>query len=247
MGHLLLTVSARSVVVVGLLLMVLTIAFGIIKKRVSSGKWDRGVKVWCAALGLLVGSFLVTGLTGMWDHHNQVFYAPAVVAVIGLVSLIQPVMLARPAIFLGGLAVLAVGLSGVTSPATYAKAVRSFPWSLAQIGEVSPEAAAILSTGVPRTYARIGQNDDRGHAYGLRDWKLACPRFYQYPFDDPQVLQEVSDCLPSADVIVVSPNAIAKPGDGSATWSAYLEYVRRTLDDHYSCRPFQAVTICVRR
>lgn len=206
----------------------------------------RGLVLWACAGSALVGAFVVLGLTGLWDHHGQVLYVPAILVGVGAVHRFQPSFNVRSILPVAALVGLAVVLSGPSAPLRYGgAALVTGPRALAALNDVSAEARAVLSVAPSGTYARLGANDDDGHAYGLRDWKLVCPRFQQYAFDGAEVLKSVAECLPKADVVLVSPAAGPKVGD--STWNAYWAEVESTLQEGYVCEARQEERICARR
>lgn len=248
-GHLARMASTQTLSVVVLLLL---IAIWVLLAHMRSGTpilLDGRNAILGASVGLsLLGAVVVLGFTGLWPHHAQALYVAAVLAVIGLIHRLQPVFNVRSVLPVAAFTALAMGLAGQTSLAAYPESVvRSIthgPSSLASLGSVPPEAQAILSFGDHGTYARVGQNDDLGHAYGLGGWKLVCPKFDQYSFDSLQTLRDVSECLPSAKVIVVSPSAIKIPDD--ETWNTYITNVEATLRAQYSCATWGDERVCVR-
>ncbi len=246
-GHLTRVASIDAVVIAAAVAGAIVWAF--VKGRRSGGTHpvERSSLVfWACAGSALVGALVVMGFTGMWDHHGQVLYVPAILVGVGAVHRFQPEFNVRSVLPVAALVGLAVVLSGPTAPLRYGgAALVSGPRALAELNDVSAEARAVLSVAPSGTYARLGANDDDGHAYGLRDWKLACPRFQQYAFDAAEVLKGVADCLPTAEVVLISP--AAGPKEGDSTWNAYWAKVESTLQDGYACEKWQEERICSRR
>ena len=185
-----------------------------------------GSDLWpVAAVGLAVAMGILA-VSGMWPHHAQILYAPAVLT--GLLVVRHLPEADRPA------AIATAVLTGVLLAGGTPLFHPALPDDLAGRTAALP----------PGSYARVGLNDDFGHAYGLRDRELACPRFAQYPFDSPEVLAQTADCLPQADVILVAPSAVPDPQ--YPAWNAYLEGVERLLQQQYSCQPRDGARICTR-
>ncbi|WP_344364913.1 hypothetical protein [Arthrobacter humicola] len=246
-GHLMLVASIDAVVVATAVAGAIVWVFA--ENRLAGGTRPverRSLMLWACAATALVAALVVLGFTGMWDHHGQVLYVPAILVGVGAVQRFQSGFNVRSKLHMAALVGLIVALSGPTAPLRYGgAALISGPRSLAALNDVSAEARAVLSVGPSGTYARLGANDDDGHAYGLRDWKLACPRFQQYAFDTAEVLNSVAECLPRAEVILLSP--AAGPKDGDPTWNAYWAKVESTLRDGYACEKWQDERICTRR
>lgn len=246
-GHLMRVASIDAVVIATAVAVAVVWVFA--KDRRAGGTRPlerRGLVLWACAGSALVGALVVLGFTGMWDHHGQVLYVPAILVGVGAVHRFQPAFNVRSKFPVAALVGLAVVLSGPTAPLRYGgAALISGPRSLAALNDVSAEARAVLSVAPSGTYARLGANDDDGHAYGLRDWTLACPRFQQYAFDTAEVLESLAECLPTAEVILLSP--AAGPKEGDSTWNSYWAKVESTLQDGYACEKWQEERICTRR
>jgi hypothetical protein len=196
----------------------------------------------------LLGGTVVLGFTGIWPHHAQILSVPAVLAVIGFIHFLQPVFNVRSVLPVVAFTALAFGLAGQASLTAYPESVMrslaNLPYSLSRLGSIPPEARAVLSFGEHGTYARVGENDDLGHAYGLRGWKLVCPKFHQYPFDSEQALRDVLACLPDAQAVIVSPSAYPIPGEEK--WNSYIANVEAVLRLNYSCVDWGGERICMR-
>jgi hypothetical protein len=107
-----------------------------------------------------------------------------------------------------------------------------------------PEARQVLAVGDSGTYARLGQNDDLGHAIGLRNWHLACPRFHQYPFLPKELLDEVRDCASKTPVLILSA-ALKTRDTGPAEWNEFVTDIE-SLVKSYHCDDVSGVRVCRR-
>jgi hypothetical protein len=209
----------------------------------KSGRRHAPIVLAAACGATLAGSLLILSITGFWLHHLQILYIPAILA--GL-SLSSPVDLAAnrgrvPALGL----VVAAGylLGGAPMPAAYAQSLASSYASYARLSEFSPEARRLLLIGASGTYARFGTNDDQGHALGLRGWKLACPRFHQYYFEPPALLNRVYECASTAPVLIIS--AHFEP-NSSPSWNEFVARTEGLLVEKYSCDASTGLRICRR-
>lgn len=245
-GHLLRVTSGAALLVGAVIVLILAWVLWAHKRSGTPVRPDkRSLILWVCVGSSLLGAVAVLGVSGLWCHHDQVLYIAAILASIGVVHRLQLVFNVRSAVPAAAFICLAVCLSGPVYPAGCSQSMLSVPQLLGQLGSISPEAEGVLSVGNQGTYARVGQNDDAGHAYGLGGWDLACPRFHQYPFDSAQDLNDVWECLPTAEVIIVSPSASPIAGDG--TWNTYLGKVEATLHERYSCSQRGQGRICVRQ
>ena len=202
-----------------------------------------------AAFFTSVVALVVLSMTGVQFHHAQILCIPTIIALLGLSSLLD-----RAAQRSGVLALATIILTGLLMgghplfPPQYAAYTKSRLLESFTIHErVSPETKSIGSLATPGAYARIGQNDDEGHAIGLRDWKLACPRFHQYPFLPEAILNVVLDCASRSPTLLVSASFKAEPG-ASPQWLNFVAKGEELISRHYSCRSaLSDIRVCVRR
>lgn len=199
--------------------------------------------VWAPTVAALVAAMLTLAVTGVWPHHAQILYVPAVLAgLIVVVRLGQKLDPRRP-VTIAVCVLVAVLLAGASTP-LISPSLRDARTTMASLTAVPPETAGLEALAAGGGYARVGQNDDAGHAVGLRGRDLVCPRFHQYPFESADVLAETLVCLPHADVIVVSP--LATPVPDAPAWNRFIEQVERILVEGYSCQPWNGERICTR-
>src|SRR5262249_8575358 len=130
------------------------------------------IAISAACILTFIGSLAVLSITGLSWHHLQILYIPSIIVVVSLTSL-PPASAA-----IARLRTLAViFLIGLMMAGTltwtlirYKGAIRSFREVYAELNELSPETRRLLAIGTSGTYARLGINDDRGHAVGLSNW-----------------------------------------------------------------------------
>jgi hypothetical protein len=223
-----------------LLLMLTTFFVGLIillkerRKGQDSASDSRTARtLWVCQLWALGTGIAVLATTGMWHHHGQVLYAGAVLLTIDLASYLQWHIIRKPGVTVVGFLCFSLLLSGTAGPWKYYESVTTMDESVAGLTEPSPETISILSIAPQGNYARVGQNYDGGHAFGLHKWNLMCARFHQYPFDSSRLLQDTVECLKGAEVILVDASAVPIPGQEK--WNAYLEQVNALLDAGYVC------------
>lgn len=195
----------------------------------------------------LLGGLAILAVTGMWPQHAQVLYVSVVLCLVLVARHLQERSLPKlvSAVALGALAIV---LSGGWLPETFASgppvAARG---PLAALTATSPETTALASEGASGRYARLGMHDDHGHAEGLGAWTLGCPRFHQYPFDDPELLDDAVECATRQPFLIVSDSVAPRDdGDRSAAWNAFVAKAEAALSRHYSCRAFPGGRVCRR-
>lgn len=225
------------------------LALALVRAQASSrADWVRGGQartLWWSAVWSLAAVVGVLALTGKWPGHAKILIIPAALALI-VVCTAGPRSLRRyagaPTI---AVLVIVLLLAGVPPVRGYLTSLEYGRANLNLQGTVSAHAELVLATGPAASYARVGQGDDPAHATGLRDWNLACPRFQQYWWESPATLQRTLDCLPSADVILVTPDLYGPVT--SDAWGAFQLDVERILSTGYDCEETNGVRICVRR
>ena len=97
----------------------------------------------------------------------------------------------------------------------------------------------IASTG---TYARLGQNDDNAHAKGLQNWKLACPRFHQYPFEDVFIFKQTLDCIDEAEFLIISPQF--KEYSQTSVWNEFVKLAMIEVGQKFNCKTLLNNQVC---
>ena len=101
--------------------------------------------------------------------------------------------------------VAAMLLSGTLNPRIYLAGPRGFLVRLHDLTLPAEQATALRAvTGGPAAYARLGQNDDGGHATGLSDFTLVCPSIQQYPFYSADELARARACADTAPYLIVT-------------------------------------------
>jgi hypothetical protein len=204
-------------------------------------------------IGICVATMLsgvvVLALTGFWRHHTQILYISAVLSVICMARFFDNLM--RRAFVPAVVASLCLAfiLAGIPSSRGYLSDLANFFSRYARLQGLSPEAARLLSVSTSGTYARLGRNDEMGHAVGLRHWTLACPRFHQYPFESEAILNETFECASRSPTLLIGANLGTAEG-GAYNWPAWKHYVSRIeelLSTHYTCDASSGLRVCVRR
>lgn len=182
----------------------------------------------------------------MWNHHNQILYVPAALVAISLAPRLVTALNQSKAV----LAVLLVVcfsllLGGVTNLEAYTgNPFHTWADKISALSSVSPETRRLLAQDASGSYARLGKNDDEGHAAGLDKWTLVCPKFHQYPFDSQESLDRVLACIPSASTLIVE-NSLAKE-EGWPAWNVFVGKVEELISSSYQCDAKVGLRICSR-
>jgi hypothetical protein len=120
-----------------------------------------------ASILTFVGAFAVLSTTGLWQQHRQILYIPAVVAVLAVSPLLDSAAKIARLRTLGLIFLIGFLMAGPFTLKEHIAHIRTFRESYAALHELSPEAQRLLAIATFGTYARLGGNDDEGHAFGL--------------------------------------------------------------------------------
>ena len=192
----------------------------------------------------LLAAVGITALTGLWEHHAQLFYGPAALAGVLVAGALQKLSLSwvtgLSAIFLTGIV-----LSGGLSARETIDSGLSAPTRWADLFRVSQAAEDVRQLDSNLTYMRLGSNTGDSHAYGLRDYDFACYQFVQYYYDLPETLDYIPTCLPTADIVIVDNSLRERPG--ADRWNDYVSESRSVLAQSFDCVPRDYGELCRRR
>lgn len=203
---------------------------------------NRGL--WWAAVWCLPSIALVLVFTGKWPGHAKLLMIPGVIAVAVVASnFSRNSRYSSSASFLVIL-LLGILIAALPSPRPF---LNSLEYARAVINlnrEMSSQAKAIAQTGPPSTYARVGQGQDPAHAIGLREWKLACPRFQQYWWENEEILASTRDCISRADVVLVTDDLYGPVTN--STWEAFQNDIEQVLSENFMCESRADFRVCLK-
>jgi len=201
--------------------------------------------LWWTAVATLIAGLLVVAGTGLWSHHAQIFFISGVLAAVLLTTALPTFQSFN---FTGavGLAAVAVLLSGVPSLRDTADEVLSAPTRFADLSRTADATVSLQSIApAGSTYARLGKNTEDSHAQGLRDLELVCYQFLQYPYDPPENLARIPECLPTADFVIVDPTFAIEPGQDK--WNEFIDKSATILRRDFDCQSEPWGELCVNR
>lgn len=252
-AHFLMTRTANSVflicVVIVILFYTLLNIVNTKNAKLSIKNFDK-LDLWFYTSISLSSSLLIIMLTGMWQHHNQILAIPAIFALMILSKVYESLASKKSLIIIAASILLTIGFTGLRLSEVF-PSFKNAQVSISKLISVSPEASALLALSKAGSYARIGTNDDSGHAYGLQDWKLVC-RVYQiypiYPKAIEKYLKETLNCLPDAAVIIVSPEAqkwLSFEVKTHGYMNEFINQVNVMLENNYDCGIIFGILRCV--
>lgn len=200
-----------------------------------------GGKVLAAAITSFCASAAMLAATGLWRQHLQILSIPAILSVCAvLASDLKSRTVPRLAITI----LLSWILSGAGDPRRYVEAARRLGDNWKGLNAVPQDTLAMTAGARPSTYARLGKNDDGGHAIGLARWKLGCARFHQYPFDTAEIRNKALDCAAGVETILVTPSFA--PEQGQPEWNRFVAQGEKLLSARFHCDRRGIFRICRR-
>jgi hypothetical protein len=195
----------------------------------------------------LVCSVLVLAVTGLWNRHVQTMYFVDSLIIICVTGLVLD-RLRSKLVASGAIVLLSALLSGSTDVRDYLADPREFRQKLLAIRVPSDETLGLIRETGPAGYARIGLNDDNGHAFLLTKYHLVCRDFHQYYFYDKERLARILNCAARAPFLIVS-GSVSKWDTApewlppysnreslTKTWNEYVDNVEAMLSRDFSCR-----------
>ena len=232
----------EPVMVAGAVISVAATALAILVVRTTRASELRVLKLMTA--WSLLAAVVITALTGLWEHHAQLFYGPAALAGALVTGALQKSSFSwasgLAAIFLAGIV-----LSGGLSAREAIDSELSAPTRWADLFRVSQSAEDVRRLDSNLTYMRLGSNTDDSHAYGLRDYDFACYQFVQYYYDLPETLDYIPTCLPTADIVIVDNSLSERPG--ADTWNEYVRQSEEVLSEFFTCSTTDYGRLCLRQ
>jgi len=204
----------------------------------------------CSIIVTLAASIVILAITGIWEHHLQLIYFVNTLMAVYLISCVFDHFHLQP-LAVVAIILIPILLSGSIDLRTYFENPFRFPGKLNSLRTLSNETKYLIieTGGMSAGYARIGQNDDEGHAFGLQDYKLICPEFHQYYFYSEERLNNILDCASRAPFLIVSESVTLWNDNGLEwlppysdrnrlieTWNSYVNKVEKVLSENFSCK-----------
>ena len=190
----------------------------------------------------LVGALLVTAITGLWDHHGQIFYGPAALALVLLFASIPALRVPRLA-NIALIALISMLLAGMPSLRAIIDTALSGPTRFRDLSRVADSTQDLLAVAQSGSYQRLGMNTDDSHAYGLRDFTLNCYQFVQYTYDLQPTLDFIPTCLDSTDYLIVDKGFT--PRAGATSWNDFVAKSEQVIAADFTCSERAWGRLCV--
>lgn len=240
--HLVILVNPH-VVMIGLATSaIIAAAFLLARRRAVEEPQERDLR-W-----LVLTAFVAAGLTiavsGKWFHHAQAFEISSLAAIVLLYRTLRTFRPRRVWVAVLITALATYLLMGAPPIRTYLDQIKSAPgqWAIAQ--EPDP-LTILLRERPPTTVSFVGFGNAVPRSGGLEKWDLVCRHIGQRPFHPTWMFDEMRDCLPGSETIVVTNDYGRDPAFPS--YSAFVESVESLLAAHYTCLEDGDFRICTRR
>jgi hypothetical protein len=201
----------------------------------------------CSILGALASTaaaLIVVALTGKWWHHGQVFVLPAVMSAILVLVLSQRVTAKQGYLTPISVVVMSFFFAGMPWVGIYIESLEYARSNVSAQLRLAPMTEEMRKLDGPSNYARVGQGSEFGHAFGLGEWQLNCPRFHQLPWESNEVLDSTLNCLSETNVIAIDNSAIEI--EGVPAWNGFIQSVETLVASNYDCLVFSFGRLCER-
>ena len=196
--------------------------------------------LWWAAVASFGSAVGVLAATAYWPHHLQALTFPTAL----VIAIVARRLANRPTVVVWLAVPLVAWLgAGAVSPQAVSGSFLHAPQALVRSATPAPITAGLVD-GASASFARLGQNSS-GEGTGLRGWTLSCRRFHQYPFEPAQAFEETVDCLPKAEVVLVSDNFTIQAGRNE--WNRFVAQSEERLADGFGCEAVEGGRVCRRR
>ena len=194
----------------------------------------------------VLASVVIIGSTALWSHHLIVLALPATCVALLALQATAEWFAGSPLkpVASGAIAVFFVAGATYLRPPNMEN-VRS--WGDAPEKEVSDALQRAGTVSTQRdggwTYFHMGANSERAQgAFLPRNFRLACPRFHQYPWLPPKALRETIECVkrerPQLIAVTSTLRKSQSWGKTMSTPAPWLQYVRdATAILESRCRP----------
>lgn len=243
-GHLARVFDTANLISLAVLLLMCALAVALRSQEKSKSLRSQASVLLALSASSLLAGLLVLALTGLWGHHALALAPSSLYALSAFAVVAPPVIRTAIPVSLPMFVLSAWLLAGMLWPGTYINSLIFARANLAMHSTPGPEAAAILASGPATTYARVGNARDNGHALGLRDWKLVCPKFAEEVWESNVSLEEKLKCLPQANVIFVS--SVVSVNSDFPAWTEFVRSVNTLLRSEYECVAFESGRVCTK-
>ena len=244
MGHLARVFDTANLTSLAVLLLMCALAVAFRSQEKSKSLRSQASVLLALSVSSLLAGLLVLALTGLWGHHALALAPSSLYALSAFAVVAPPVIRTAIPVSLPVFVLSAWLLAGMLWPGVYLNSLIFARANMAMHTTPGAEAAAILASGPATTYARVGNARDEGHALGLRDWKLVCPKFAEEVWESRVSLQEKLNCLPRANVIFVSSDVVVN--SDFPTWTEFVRSVNALVRSEYECVAFESGRVCTK-
>ena len=197
--------------------------------------------LWWIAAAAFVTEVLIVAAVSKWLHHALVFAISSALVVLIVSRGLSRTNRGQGVLGIVALAALTYSLMGLPSPSVYVNAVKSIGSNIATAQQLD-RASAALADVEPAPVAFIGAGNVVPRSFELTDWSLACRHIAQRHFDSPRNFTETLNCVPEAEVIVISPDA--EPREGFDNYNNFLHEARSQASEGRSCREVDGILVC---
>lgn len=207
-------------------------------------KFNRGSNLsglWWTTASAFVLAGVTIAASGKWFHHAEIFAVSSTLALVLLTGWLIQQRSTRPLMAAIVAALVTYPLAATPPLAHFTSAFTELQARWTEATTIDP-LTRVLKEREPVSVAFIGESVPQ--AAGLEEWTIACRHVAQRPFNPETVFTETLDCLPQAEVIVLTKELGADPA--FPAYTRFLEGVQALTNGEYTCEQVETFQICTR-
>ena len=207
----------------------------------NRNRWPELTGLWWTTAAAFALAGITIAATGKWFHHAEIFAVSSTLALVLLAGWLANQRNASALIAAIAAAVVTYPLAATPPPGHYTSAFTDFSARWTEATTIEP-LTRVLRDREPTSVAFIGESVPQ--AAGLEEWTIACRHVAQRPFNPEEIFTETLECLPSADMIVLTREFAPEPN--FPAFDAFIAGVEELTASQYSCEQVETFRICTR-
>lgn len=209
----------------------------------SNRSWLDQSVLWWAASTALVAAVASIAITGKWIHHAEILAVSSLLFMVVLATTLRTSWRWPSWISLALVAAITIPLAGLVPLSTYRDALSTFTLNWQKANQTDP-LTEILLQRVPTSVAFVGWGNLVPRTKELPGWTVACRHIAQRPFNPKIIFDETIECLPSAELIVITNDYGRDPA--FPEYTAFVDSVEALVDQQYTCTQVPNFRLCER-
>lgn len=240
--HLVILVNPNILAILIATTLILLVAL-VARHRASGHGWLAQRPLWWITVVAFAIEGLSIAVTGKWFHHAEILAVSSALAVVLLVQAMTKDLQWRWWATVP-VSVVAVFLLMAAPPASnYTDSVRNIGVNWEQANRLDP-LSAVLEGRSPTTVTLVGWGNQLPRSGALGEWEFVCRNLAQRPFNQQWMFDETLECLPSAELVVVTNDYAKDPA--FPAYSTFVDSVEAMLARDYTCDEVDGFRLCTR-